>query len=155
MADSLGTALYFEMRRGPSTSQIIITPQIFNPVTEVTQKPNILTRQISATTPKRAWRYYEFVNVPVLEKTEDMERTFANLNLILSEASPFLVGYVSGGWLIVERPLAIEVSLADLDDIAATKTPAAFIRRMLRSRAEAGYPNEVLVGGAPATVPAY
>lgn len=142
-SNALATALYLEMRRGTQTSQVIVTPQVYNPVTDKTQKGTIITRQISEANPKRSWRYYEFKNTPVLEKTSDVERTVSVIKPLLDEASPFFVGYVSGGWELFQTPIAVELSSADLDDLASTKTPAALIRRLVRARGEAGYPEEL------------
>ena len=141
--NALGTALYLELRRGAQTSQVILSPQVYNPVTDKTQKGTIITRQISETNPKRSWRYYEFKSTPLLEKTEDVERTIATIKPLLDEVSPFFVGYVSGGWELFQTPIAVELSSADLDDLAQTKTPSALIRRLVRARAEAGYPEEL------------
>lgn len=141
--NALGNALYMELRRGSQTSQVILSPQVYNPVTDKTQKSTIITRQISESNPKRSWRYYEFKSTPMLEKTNDMERTMATIKPLLDEVSPFFVGYVSGGWELFQTPISVELSSADLDDLAATKTPAALIRRLIRARGEAGYPEEL------------
>ena len=147
--NALGTALYLELRRGVQTSQVILSPQVYNPVTDKTQKGTIITRQISETNPKRSWRYYEFKSTPLLEKTEDVERTIATIKPLLDEVSPFFVGYVSGGWELFQTPISVELSSADLDDLAATKTPSALIRRLIRARAEAGYPEELFKVAEP------
>ena len=141
--NALGTALYIEMRRGVETSQVIISPQIFNPVLDKTQKSTVITRQISAENPKRSWRYYELKKTPIIEKTDDVERTIANISPLVEEISPFLVGYVSGGWKVLEKPIAVEMSTADFDELAQNKTPAALLRRLTRARSEAGYPEEM------------
>lgn len=142
MSKSLGTALYIELRRGVETSQVIISPQIYNPVLDKTQKSTVITRQISAENPKRSWRYYELKKTPIIEKSEDIERTVANISPLLQEISPFLVGYVSGGWKLFEKPIAVEMSVQDFDDLSHNKTPAAMLRRLIRARSEAGYPEE-------------
>ena len=141
--NALATALYLELRRGTQTSQVIVTPQVYNPVTDKTQKGTIITRQISEINPKRSWRYYEFKNTPIVEKSEDVERTVSIIKPLLDEVSPFFVGYVSGGWELFQTPIAVELSTADLDDLADTKTPAALIRRLVRARSEAGFPEEL------------
>ena len=147
--NGLGNALYLELRRGTQTSQVILSPQVYNPVTDKTQKSTIITRQISETNPKRSWRYYQFKSTPMLEKTEDMERTMATIKPLLDEVSPFFVGYVSGGWELFQTPISVELSSADLDDLAATKTPSALIRRLIRARGEAGYPEELFKVAEP------
>lgn len=148
-SNALGSALYLELRRGDQTSQVILSPQVYNPVTDKTQKGTIITRQISETNPKRSWRYYEFKATPMLEKTEDIDRTVATIKPLLDEVTPFFVGYVSGGWELFQTPIAVELSSADLDDLAETKTPSALIRRLVRARTEAGYPEELFKVAEP------
>jgi hypothetical protein len=152
MANSLATALYLELRRGKETSQVIIAPQVYNPIVDKTQKSTIITRQISELVPKRSWRYYQLKNTPMIEKGDDVERTISNISPLIEELSPFLVGYVSGGWTLFHTPIAVEMSSADLDDIANSKTPAAFIRRLMKARTEAKFPDQLFEVAEPELV---
>ena len=152
MATTNPNALYFEMRRDGNTSQVLLVPQVFNAVKGKTQKAKLLTRQISESNPRRSWRYYSFKAVPLIEKTADMERALKDIQPLLAEIGPFLSGYVSGTWKLVEQPLTIEMTSDDINDVWDANTPNALMRRVLRARNEAGMPEDLfLTEGKPYT----
>jgi hypothetical protein len=143
MATPTAKALYLELTRNYYTSQMLLIPQVLNVTKNKTQKSKLITRQMHATVLRRAWRYYSFSHVPLIEKTEDHQRALRDIEGLMGEFGPFLVGSVAGGWELVNQPLIVEMSAEDLDDVWEAKTPQALIRRVLKARTEAGYPAEL------------
>lgn len=133
-------ALYMELRRETATTQVLLVPQVTNPSKGKTQKAKLLTRQISSTNPRRSWRYYSFKTVPLLEKTTEPERALADAKPLLDEIGPFLAGFSAGSWKLIYQPLAVEMSTDDLNDVWDASTPNALMRRVLKARGEAGFP---------------
>lgn len=136
-------ALYLEFRRENYTSQAILVPGVHNAVKGTNQKAQIITRQISSVNPRRSWRYYSFKTEPSLEPTSSLAAVVSEVKGIMAEIAPFYVGYVAGGWKLVYQPLAVEMSQDDLNDIHDGNTPNALLRRVLKARAEAGFPDNI------------
>ena len=133
-------ALYLELRRENNTSQVLLIPQVTNPSKGKTQKSKLITRQISSANPRRSWRYYSFKTVPLLEPTADSVRALVDAQPLIGEIGPFLAGYSAGGWKLVYQPLAVDMSTDDLNDVWDANTPNALMRRVLKARSEAGFP---------------
>lgn len=145
MADKdkvVGKALYLEFRSGSQTYQVIITPDGIT--TEGRNIPStVYRRQISATKPRRAWKTYALPKLP-----QETTGVFSAINeeVALSQASSRLayleatfVRMESYGYKLFMKPLIIEVSQADLDDIRASKTPYKILGRITRVRKALGF----------------
>lgn len=145
MADKdkvVGKALYAEFRSGSQTYQMIITPDGLT--TDGRNVPStIYRRQVSAMKPRRAWKTYA---LPKLQQeptgvynsmTEEMALSQASSRLTYIESSfNRMEGY---GYKLYMKPLIIEVSQADLDDIRASKTPYKILGRVTRVRKALGF----------------
>jgi hypothetical protein len=142
---AVGKALYIELRRETETSQLILTPQLKNPLKDSLVKPYIISRHMTNLTKRKGWRYTSGPRVPLLDKTGDTLRAIEMVSPMLKWASPLLNGYQAGGWKVVNKPLFVEMSNDDVIDIIEKKTPAALLRRIMKSRGEAKYPESVLV----------
>lgn len=138
-------ALYLELNRDSETSQVLLTPQVYNPVKDNVLKPYIISRKVSTLNPRKSWRYSSGPRLSVMEKTADLARALSTGQAHFKWVSPLIAGYVSGGWKLVNAPLAVEVTTDDLMDIAEKKTPSALLRRVLKARAEGGYPEQVII----------
>lgn len=135
----VGSALYLEMRKHSNTAQVIVLPPVHNPVTAKDEPMRLLTRQISAINPRRAWRFY---TSPI--RTENMPTdsvTVATQSVIpyINDIAPYVSGFMSGGWEIYKSPVAVEMSTDDVTEVASGNTPNALIRRIQRTRVEAGF----------------
>lgn len=133
-------ALYLELRRDNHTSQVLLIPQVHNAVKGKTQKSKLITRQISSYNPRRSWRYYSFKTVPLLEPVADWSRSLTDVHPLMAEITPFFSGYSAGGWKLAYQPLAVEMSADDINDVWDANTPNALLRRVLKARKEAGFP---------------
>ena len=150
---ALAVALYLEFRRENHTAQIILTPPTFNPVKDKHEKTFVLNRQISDENPRRAWKFYTSENTADLGFALTMEEGVGRALPILNELSSFFSGFYAGGWELHQKPVAVEMSQDDLNDFSEGNTPNALIRRILRARTEAGFPEELWADSTTATVP--
>lgn len=142
MSKTLATALYLEFRRENHTSQVVMVPPYNNSVSTTFEAPRIITRQISSENPRRPWKFFSssVESRPDLLTTENDPTTSALRALpVLNEMSSFFAGYYAGGWRLYKTPITVGLSQDDLNDITAKETPNAFLRRVLRARAEAGF----------------
>lgn len=145
MADKdkvVGRALYAEFRSGSQTYQMIITPDGLT--ADGRNVPStIYRRQVSAMKPRRAWKTYA---LPKLQQEPTGVYTSMTEELALSQASSRLTYIESSfsrmegyGYKLYMKPLIIEVSQADLDDIRASKTPYKILGRITRVRKALGF----------------
>jgi hypothetical protein len=145
MADKdkvVGRALYAEFRSGSQTYQMIITPDGLT--TDGRNVPStIYRRQVSATKPRRAWKTYALPKLQqettgvfsALPEEQALSTASSRLTYIESSFSR-MEGY---GYKLYMKPLIIEVSQADLDDIRAAKTPYKILGRVTRVRRALGF----------------
>lgn len=146
MANAKIYALYLEMVKDVRGSQVLLIPPVYNPLKQTTSRASIYTRKISEAHPRRSW------NKVVVRKAFDADPTLAAPSTIslaetvapaVDEFGNFFVGLVSGRWKMTKPPVTVEMSFDDIQDLEADKTPNALIRRVLKARAEAGYPETV------------
>lgn len=138
-------ALYLELNRDSETSQVLLTPQVYNPIKDSTLKPYIISRKVSTMNPRKSWRYSSGPRGSFMDKSTDLLRSVGLAEPHYKWVSPLIAGYISGGWKLAGVPLAVEVTSDDLMDIAEKKTPTALLRRVLKARSEAGFPEAVIV----------
>ena len=62
----------------------------------------------------------------------------------LDYATPLFDAIVAQGWELRIKPLVLEVSQVDLDDIAKGKTPYKLMYRMQQCRLKAGFPADAV-----------
>lgn len=145
MADKdkvVGKALYMEFRSGSQTYQMILTPD--GVTTEGRNVPSsVYRRQISASKPRRAWKTYSLPKLP-----QDPSGIFSTLSADDSKAQAVnRLQYLEStfarmeayGYKLYMKPLAIEVSYADLDEIRNFKTPYKILGRITRVRKTLGF----------------
>lgn len=143
-------ALYLEFRRDTHTSQILIVPSVLQDSGDKFFPAKIITRQVSKLNPRRSWRYYGFVSESKIlpeELSGSTEAVEAYINSEIQptmlELGPLFAGYQAGHWEMVAQPLSIEMSEDDIKDTTATNTPQALLRRVMKARAVAGFPEEL------------
>lgn len=141
----LGKALYIEFRRETEVSQLILTPEIQNPIKDSRIKPYIITRNMRSDTKRRSWRYSSGPRIGYETTVHSMEEVFKYHNAQIRWITPTLIGYESGGWKVFKKPLVVEISSDDAIDIYDKKTPSALIRRIMKARADADFPAEIQV----------
>lgn len=141
--DFVGRALYLELRRDTETSQVILTPQLKNPLKDSILKPYIISRNLHPDTQRKGWRYSSGPRNTYSGDAIDFADGIKMMASQIEWVAPLLVGYEAGGWKIVNKPLVVDMSHDDSVDIAKKVTPAALLRRIMKARGEAGFPEKV------------
>jgi len=142
-----GIAVYAEFRRAGQTMQLIVTPDAYT--TEGNLVPMTLIRRIvTKETPKKQWKNSTLrgidLNEMVTEKItiSDLEKAdFTETRM--RHATHFFDQIISQGWTIEQKPILVEVSRHDADDLIKGKTPNKIIYRVHISRKALGFPELV------------
>lgn len=150
MAKQPNQALYIEMTKDTRGAQLILTPPFHNIATDETVKAKMFARKISAVHPRRAWNTFnnraEFDTNPVNGGYLGAEAVLYSSAPVVKGFNDLLVGYVASGWKITGAPIAVEMTYDDERDVEEGKSPSALVRRITRSRIEAGYPATIWPG---------
>jgi hypothetical protein len=142
-----GVAVYAEFRRAGSTTMVLITPDGYRtdgaPVAAA-----VMRRVISRHTPRRQWRTsslsWQEINRRDAMPLADQEQCDQFADARMAWCRSLFDGLINGGWQMVAKPILVEVTKADLDLIAYSKTPTKVIYRINQSRTALGYPAEVV-----------
>lgn len=141
--DFVGKALYLELRRQTETSQVILTPQLKHPLKDSILKPYIISRNLHTDTQRKSWRYSSGPRNSYSGDAIDFADGIKMMASQLEWVAPLLVGYEAGGWKIVNTPIVVDMSHDDATDVANKVTPSTLLRRIMKSRKEAGFPEKV------------
>lgn len=164
LRDAAGKALYLEFRKGFYTTQIIFTPVAVGLDGKVIGA-QILKRVISPSHPRKTWSFTrvlgENVARPELSLARDADGNFIKQSYIQARelvahnlswgANHALRDMARGSWVLYKKPMAVEISFGELEDIKNTKTPNSLVRRVLRARTGLGW-GESLFNEAPLAV---
>ena len=139
-----GMALYLECRYGTHTQQILLTPEgmsasgAYTPMT-------CYRRMISADHPRRTWKQQSAATSTL---PEDLSTFTAGIDQFIGSRLLFTNGLLTqvmvSKFEVYNKPFAVEVTPADLDDVRAGKTPYKVLDRVLRGRRELGYSESLL-----------
>ena len=150
-----GKALYLELTNAEYTAQVLVTPE------GITSKGNkqpiaLLRRTVSKWSPRKTWQQDNtYSHQTELNSTLVADGATSKFTQVDSEdalkmaleslnSTYNLLEYlIPRGWTLREKPIALEVSVADIDDLANFATPAALMRRLTRSRKAAGFPDDL------------
>jgi hypothetical protein len=142
-----GIAVYAEFRRAGQTMQLIITPDAYT--TEGNLVPMTLIRRIvTKETPKKQWKNSTLRGLDLNEIISE-KRTLSDLDKQeftekrMRHATHFFDQIISQGWAIEQKPILVEVSRHDADDLVKGKTPNKIIYRVHISRKALGFPELV------------
>ena len=141
----VGKALYLEMRRDTEVCQAIFTPELNNPLRVSRIKPYSITRNLKSDTKRKSWRYSSGPRVGYDVNVQSMKEVFDVHGNQFRWIAPMLIGFHSGGWKVYKTPLIVEMSTDDAIDIIDKKTPSALVRRIMKARATAGFPESLQV----------
>ena len=143
---AVGKALYAEFRNGSQTYQVILMPDgiakngRYVPATAY-------RRQVSAAKPRKAWKTQA---LPAIEL--DTFGAFIKLNEqdAISSANTRLAYYYSTfqrlsdyGYKLYQKLIVVEVSVEDITDVYASKTPYKVLGRITRCRRALGFGEEL------------
>ena len=137
-----GIAIYAEFRKPGETMQIVITPDAYT--TSGSLIPMTMVRRIvTKITPKKQWKITSFrdnlsemVSKGELVADSDKE-TFTETRMRYATSYFDLV--INQGWELEQKPILLETSRHDADDLAKGKTPNKLLDRAHISRKALGF----------------
>lgn len=140
-----GVGIYAEFTKPGATYQLMFTPDCYTHAG--TLVPMSLHRRIvTPLTPKKQWKQTPVKTVGVL--TDDTRIEDDQLSTFTEErlryAFPLFYQLMSEGWTLRNKPILIEISRYDADDIAKSKTPNKALYRVHISRKAQGFPEELI-----------
>jgi hypothetical protein len=150
--DIAGHAVYIEFQRESSTVQVLITPEglteTFNHV-----PPTMYRRQIHTTAARATWRVTTFNRATtfntatgVLEVSDAFEgmptaEIPAVHGIKAFDDSRLFRQLAVQGYKLRRQPIVVEVSVADMNDIRAAKTPYKVLNRVTKTRKALKFPD--------------
>jgi hypothetical protein len=144
--DVQGAALYLELRRVGATCQIVITPDAYDSAGNVVWG-RFFRRVLRPDAPKKRWQSY--VLVPAALRRENLKDTLGNEHAewedISNERMRLVKDYfdslVRGKYVLVnDTPLYVEITKADIDEVAADALSTKVWNRIKATRTAAGFP---------------
>jgi len=148
-----GQAIYLEMSNGAKgdTAQILLVPMGI--IDGKVSQPVMLRRTVNQWSPRAQWQLDKIQTTPVPTIPSGTTATFGTMSdeekqqLSLEVLSPIrnqLAYLMEKGWTLRnDKPLVVEVSQQDLIDVSKWSSPQGLLRRVLRTRKEAGFPEEL------------
>jgi len=146
-----GIAVYAEFRKPGQTMQIVITPDAYTHSGALVPM-NIVRRIVTPETPKKQWRNSVLSSSTLKEFMGEGEvpnqLPDADKEVFTEKRMRHAVAYfdqiLNNGWTIEQKPLLMEVSKYDADDLAKGKTPNKLIYRVGISRKAQGFPENLI-----------
>lgn len=144
-----GVAIYAEFRKPGETMQIILTPDAYTTTGEL-MPMTLVRRVVTPETPKKQWRNTTLQNTPLKDLLENGVTTLADENkdefteMRMRHATHYFDRIITGGWAIEQKPILLEMSKHDADDLAKGKTPNKIIYRVGISRKALGFPENLI-----------
>ena len=147
-----GQALYLEMTNTKGdTAQILLVPMGI--IDGTVSNPVMLRRTLTQWSPRAQWQIDKIQTSPVPTVPSGTTATFGTMSdeeaeqLSLEVLAPIrnqLSYLMEKDWkLRNDKPLVVEVSQQDLIDVIKWSSPQGLLRRVLRTRKEAGFPEEL------------
>jgi len=143
MTKAIAKALYIELRKYTSTAQIILIPALKIDASGDSQPMRVLNRKISASHPRRSWRFYKSPTPSELFETIDLELATTQAVPFIQDIESYFHGFGNAGWEVYKTPVAVELTYDDIREVQDSRTPQAFMRRLTRARVGAGYQQEL------------
>jgi hypothetical protein len=143
-----GVGVYAEFTKPGSTYQIFITPDCYTHAGTLIPM-SLHRRVVTPITPKKQWKQTTLRHPALVEVVEAGQSVAdENISTFTEErvryALPLFYQLLSEGWTLRNKPLLIEISRYDADDIAKSKTPNKAIYRIHISRKAQGFPAELV-----------
>lgn len=138
-----GIGVYAEFARNGATTQVILVP---DGLTSEDSKvgATIIRRTVTEHTPKKQWKFSRLPDAAVTDNTvadDDKERYSEDR---LRYAASLFDQLIRGEWTIVKKPILVEVSKKDYDNIYLSKTPTKMVYRISQSRVALDFPEDLI-----------
>jgi len=142
-----GIGVYAEFRKPGQVMQILITPDAYSNTGRLAPM-GFVRRIVTPHTPKKQWQVSPLRSAELNELVEngktisDTEKEgFAELRM--RHATSYFDNVLAQGWTLEKKPILIEMSRFDADDILAGKTPNKMLYRVHISRKALDFPSLV------------
>lgn len=142
-----GIGVYAEFRRAGQTMQMIITPDAYTTTGELVPM-TLIRRVVTKITPKKQWKISVIRDNGFRSMVEagttisDMEKELFTEGR-MTYATHHFDDIIRQGWALEQKPILVEVSRHDADDLSKNKTPNKIIYRVHISRKALGFPELV------------
>lgn len=143
--DVQGVAVFMEFRKPGATTQFILFPDGYDTLGNIVSAC-YARRTITTATPKKQWRMHALPNNDIKEIHKSggvlalaQKETIANNRL--TGLGPYFDS-LTRGWVITNKPILVEVSKKDLDDIRVRKTPNKLMYRINQCKIAMMYPTD-------------
>lgn len=146
----IGYAIYLEQRNGGTTQQLLFTPPFFIEDSNSIATSLLISRTISADSPRRKWGYKLITNEGLIPDVSNAQiHPAGNLAEAFDQVKDgtihllkrHLANATRSGWSFTGPPVVAEVTEADADDLRIFQVPNALVRRVTeRARIDVGYP---------------
>jgi hypothetical protein len=139
----IGKALYLEMRNGLHTMQLIMTPEGFNTTNKLVPM-TIYRRRISKVQPRKTWKQISAHTAPECDASGKIAQySLEQATLVVKDKLSFTDSIfnqlVMQGWSLHGKPIVVEVTPEDMDDVRMGKTPYKILGRITRCRRVLGF----------------
>ena len=133
-----GKALYLEFRHGINTNQVILTPEGSTLAGKVVPM-TAYRRRISPSTPRKSWKQFSSAIVsdqigPGLFAQYPTDHALSTVRDRIGFTDSLFNQLIMQGWTLYKQPIAVEVTVEDLEDIRMGKTPYKILGRITRCR---------------------
>ena len=143
MTKATSKALYIELRKYNNTAQIIVVPPMQVGASGVFDPMRLLSRQISTSHPRRAWRFYKSPTASEIHENPSLETATIQATPFIKDVEHYFRGFRRSGWDLYKTPVSVEMTYDDIKEIQEGNTPQAFMRRLTRARIGAEYSEEL------------
>jgi len=139
----VGHALYLELIKGIYTTQIVLTPEGISSSHKKVPM-GMYRRRLSTIQPKKQWKFAVAASssAPVVGVTPPSAHDVAQNYLRYWKT--YLDGFAAQEWTLFGKPIIVEVTAEDLEDVRLAKTPYKVLGRVWKVRKALGFPKEFL-----------
>jgi hypothetical protein len=136
-----GVGLYLEAHATEHyarTTQVFITPSGKNEKGELVSMA-VIYRTISELSPRAQWRTNFVRNSKDMDALSPEDKAVA----LASRANEITARMFPEAFVPRSRPIAVELTSVDYNDISEWKVPASALRRIIKARVEVGFPENL------------
>lgn len=145
----VGYAMYLELEKGASTTQVLIMPE---GVSSAHRDANLAVyrRRLTTITPRRTWRHAQSAHRYIgLKAADPTIADTAAVTHVTDFVATYLTSLSDNGWKVRNQVITVEVTAEDLEDSRMAKTPYKVLGRVWKVRKKLGFPKEFIVVPEP------
>ena len=144
-AKCIGHAMYLELEKGSSTTQVLLMPEGVSSAHRDTNL-SVYRRRLTAITPRKTWRQaqspHRYSQLAASLPGGTKEQSVVALT---SFVSTYLESLANNDWKLRNQILVVEVTAEDLEDSRMGKTPYKVLGRVWKVRKKLGFPKDFIV----------